>query len=32
MDEMLQANPSFPKLVDKSKAGPRRPFPGETGV
>ncbi len=26
-DELLQSNPSFRALVEKSKASPRRPFP-----
>jgi hypothetical protein len=28
-DDLLQSNPEFQKLVAKSKAGPRKPFPPE---
>lgn len=27
MDELLASNPKFQRLVAKSKAGPRKPFP-----
>jgi hypothetical protein len=33
VDELLDSNPSFRALVERSKASPRRPFaPGEPGV
>jgi hypothetical protein len=28
IDELLESSPSFRALVEKSKASPRRPFPG----
>jgi hypothetical protein len=33
MDELLASNPKFQRLVAKSKASPRKPFPsGERGL
>jgi hypothetical protein len=29
IDRLLASNPSFRALVEKSKASPRRPFPGQ---
>jgi hypothetical protein len=30
VDRLLESNPSFRALVEKSKASPRRPFPPRT--
>jgi len=30
VDELLESSPPFRALVEKSKASPRRPFPGDT--
>jgi hypothetical protein len=30
IDELLESSPSFRALVEKSKASPRRPFPGSS--
>lgn len=31
VDDLLASNPAFRSLVEKSKASPRRPFPGGGG-
>jgi hypothetical protein len=30
IDELLESSPSFRALIEKSKASPRRPFPGSS--